>query len=65
MCEVSQQPADLSAVRTSYDRVADKYIAMGIGDLAPEPWLRAALGAFAEDVRGLGRRADGVLPLVV
>jgi SAM-dependent methyltransferase len=31
---------------------------MGIGDLAPEPWLRAALMAFAEDVDGLGPVLD-------
>jgi SAM-dependent methyltransferase len=47
-------PADLDLVRESYDRVSDNYVAMQIGDLAPEPWLRAALTAFAEDVRGMG-----------
>ena len=52
------QPADLAAVRASYDRVADNYVAMGMGDLAPTPWLRAALTAFAEDVRGLGPVLD-------
>src|SRR3954468_17162336 len=44
-------PADLELVRGSYDRVADNYVAMQVGDLAPHPWLRAALTAFAEDVR--------------
>lgn len=33
-------PADLNAVRASYDAVADNYVAM-IGD--PGPWLRTAL----------------------
>jgi SAM-dependent methyltransferase len=45
-------------VRASYDRAADNYVAMGVGDLAPTPWLRAALGAFAEDVRALGPVLD-------
>ena len=45
-------------VRASYDRVADNYVAMDVGDLAPAPWLRAALGAFAEDVRALGPVLD-------
>src|SRR6476660_2000682 len=49
---------DLDAVRTSYDRVADNYVAMGMGDLAPTPWLRAALTAFAEDVGPLGPVLD-------
>ena len=40
------QPADLQDVRASYDRVADDYVAMGVGDLAPAPWLRAVLGAL-------------------
>lgn len=31
---------------------------MGFGDLAPEPWLRAALTAFAEEVNGLGPVLD-------
>lgn len=52
------QPADLQLVRASYDRVADNYVALGVGDLAPAPWLRAALGAFAEDVRALGPVLD-------
>jgi SAM-dependent methyltransferase len=53
-----QQPADLDAVRASYDRVADDYVAMGIGDMGLTPWLRAALTAFAEDVGGLGPVLD-------
>ncbi len=52
------QPNDLNLVRASYDRVADTYVAMGVGDLGPRPWLRAALTAFAEDVRGLGPVLD-------
>jgi SAM-dependent methyltransferase len=31
---------------------------MNVGDLAPAPWLRAALAAFAEDVRALGPVLD-------
>jgi SAM-dependent methyltransferase len=49
---------ELALVRSSYDRVADNYVAMGMGDLAPTPWLRAALTAFAEDVRELGPVLD-------
>jgi SAM-dependent methyltransferase len=56
--EPMQTPADLETVRGSYDRVADNYVAMQIGYLEPEPWLRAALTAFAEDVRGLGPVLD-------
>jgi len=52
------QPADLEVVRSSYARVADNYVAMGVGELAPTPWLRAALAAFAEDVNGLGPVLD-------
>jgi SAM-dependent methyltransferase len=51
-------PADLEDVRASYDRVADTYVTLGIGDLGPEPWLRAALMAFAEEVRALGPALD-------
>jgi SAM-dependent methyltransferase len=51
-------PADLAAVRASYDRVADNYVSMGVGDLAEQPWLRAALDAFAEDVGHLGPVLD-------
>jgi SAM-dependent methyltransferase len=56
--EAASQPPDLDVVRTSYDRVADNYVAMGMGDLAPTPWLRAALTAFAEEVRDLGPVLD-------
>ncbi len=52
------QPDDLDAVRASYDRVADAYVALGAGELGPTPWLRAALAAFAEEVRGLGPVLD-------
>lgn len=51
-------PTDLDAVRASYDAVADNYVAMGMGDLATEPWLRAALDVFAEQVRDLGPVLD-------
>lgn len=52
------QPADLDAVRASYDRVADAYVAMGAGELTRRPWLRAALGAFVEEVRDRGPVLD-------
>jgi SAM-dependent methyltransferase len=52
------QPADLADVRDSYDRVADAYVEMDAGDISSTPWLRAALAAFAEDVRGLGPVLD-------
>jgi len=55
---VTSQPPDLDVVRASYDRVADNYVAMGMGDLGPTPWLRAALTAFAEQVRDLGPVLD-------
>ena len=51
-------PADLDAVRASYDAVADNYVSTGMGDLRPEPWLRAALDAFAEQVRDVGPVLD-------
>ena len=50
--------AELEAVRDSYDRVADNYVALGVGDLTDHPWLRTALGAFAEEVRHLGPVLD-------
>jgi SAM-dependent methyltransferase len=53
-----KQPVDLELVRASYDRVAATYLDLGVGDLAPEPWLRAGLSAFAETVRGLGPVLD-------
>jgi SAM-dependent methyltransferase len=56
------QPADLSAVRDSYDRVADNYVEMltndGMGDIRRHPWLLAALDVFADAVRGLGPVLD-------
>jgi SAM-dependent methyltransferase len=53
-----QQPSDLDAVRASYDRVADNYVELGMGELGPYPWLRAALAAFAEATSGLGPVLD-------
>jgi len=53
-----QQPEDLEDVRASYDRVADTYVDLAVGRLDDEPWLRAALDAFAEDVAGLGPVVD-------
>jgi SAM-dependent methyltransferase len=53
-----QQLSDLETVRESYDRVADAYVEMGAGQLDTQPWLRAALAAFAESVRGLGPVLD-------
>ena len=53
-----EQPPDLDAVRESYDRVADDYVALGVDDLGPYPWFRAGLAAFAEGVRGLGPVLD-------
>jgi SAM-dependent methyltransferase len=50
-----ETPADLDAVRASYDAVADNYVNM-VGD--PGPWLRAALDAFAEQVRDVGPVLD-------
>lgn len=49
---------DLDAVRGSYDRVADTYVSLGVGELGDRPWLRAALSAFAEEVRPLGPVLD-------
>ena len=34
------------------------YVDLGVRDLAPQPWLRAGLAAFAEAVRGLGPVLD-------
>ncbi|MBE7190034.1 class I SAM-dependent methyltransferase [Jatrophihabitans endophyticus] len=48
-------PDDLETVRSSYDAVADNYVRM-VGD--PGPWLRAALDAFAEQVRDVGPVLD-------
>ena len=57
VCAV-EQPPDLEAVRESYDRVADTYVDLEVGDLAPHPWLRAGLAAFAEAVAGRGPVLD-------
>ncbi len=53
-----RQPEDLEEVRASYDRVADAYAAMVPGLLAEDPWQRAALDAFAEQVAGCGPVLD-------
>jgi SAM-dependent methyltransferase len=53
-----EQPADLDDVRTSYDRVADNYVGMNLGDFRSHPWLRAAMDGFATSVRGLGPVLD-------
>lgn len=58
MTDIIDPSDDLTAVRTSYDAVADNYVSMGMGDLGPTPWLRAALNAFAEQVRGIGPVLD-------
>jgi SAM-dependent methyltransferase len=55
---VSGAPDDLAAVRASYDAVADNYVAMGVGELGAEPWLRAVLDAFAEQVHDIGPVLD-------
>ncbi|MFG1625762.1 class I SAM-dependent DNA methyltransferase [Kribbella sp. NPDC049227] len=58
----SVQPADLEVVRASYDRVADNYVDLlettGMGDIRTQPWLQAAVDAFACSVRGLGPVLD-------
>ncbi|MEJ8281640.1 class I SAM-dependent DNA methyltransferase [Pseudonocardia spirodelae] len=57
-----RRPADLDAVRDSYDRVADNYVDMvvstGIGDVRSHPWLRAAMDVFADSVAGRGPVLD-------
>ncbi|WP_224388336.1 class I SAM-dependent methyltransferase [Pseudonocardia sp. ICBG1293] len=56
------RPADLDAVRDSYDRVAARYVELvvdtGIGDVGAHPWLRAAMDVFADAVRGRGPVLD-------
>lgn len=56
------RPADLDAVRDSYDRVADNYVEMvattEFGDIREQPWLRAAMDVFADAVAGLGPVLD-------
>lgn len=55
-------PADLDAVRRSYDQVADNYARMvaetGMGDIRAHPWLKASVDAFADTVGGLGPVLD-------
>ncbi len=58
MTQLDDQLTDLDAVRASYDRVADRYVELGIGALERHPWLRGALAAFAEEVRDLGPVLD-------
>lgn len=53
-----EQPADLDVVRTSYDRVADNYVEMNLGDITMYPWLRTAIDGFAAAVHGLGPVLD-------
>ena len=53
-----EEPGDLSVVRESYDRVADNYVEMNLGDLAAYPWLRTAVDGFVGAVRGLGPVLD-------
>jgi SAM-dependent methyltransferase len=59
---MSVRPADLDAVRESYDRVADNYVEMvtttGIGDIRTHPWLKAAIDAFADTVASIGPVLD-------
>ncbi len=56
------QPADLDAVRDSYDRVADNYVDLiastGLGDIRLQPWLKACMDVFADAVRELGPVLD-------
>ncbi|MEU4390392.1 class I SAM-dependent methyltransferase [Kribbella sp. NPDC023855] len=54
----TEQPADLDLVRSSYDRVADNYVEMNVGDIRKYPWLRAAVDGFAAAVQGLGPVLD-------
>lgn len=53
-----EQPADLDVVRTSYDRVADNYVDLNLGDITTYPWLRTAIDGFAAAVQGLGPVLD-------
>ena len=56
------RPADLDAVRTSYDRVADSYVHLmqttGMADIRRYPWLKAALDVFADAVGDSGPVLD-------
>jgi SAM-dependent methyltransferase len=53
-----EQPTDLDVVRTSYDRVADNYVEMNLGDITTYPWLRTTIDGFAAAVHGLGPVLD-------
>jgi SAM-dependent methyltransferase len=53
-----EQPSDLELVRASYDRVADNYVEMNLGDITAYPWLRTAIDGFAAAVQGLGPVLD-------
>jgi ubiquinone/menaquinone biosynthesis C-methylase UbiE len=53
-----EQPADLDTVRTWYDRVADKYVELHLGDITTYPWLRTAIDGFAAAVHELGPVLD-------
>ncbi len=56
------RPADLDAVRASYDRVADAtsdwWSTRESATPRCRPWLKAALDAFAESVAGIGPVLD-------
>jgi len=49
---------DLHALRTSYDTVADEYVARFYSELAQKPLERHLLNRFAGEVRGRGIVAD-------
>ncbi|GAB47571.1 class I SAM-dependent methyltransferase [Mobilicoccus pelagius] len=52
----------LARTAASYDAVADRYVELfleqGMADVRTQPWLRAALDAFATSVAGLGPVLD-------
>lgn len=58
----SSRPADLDAVRDSYDRAADAYVELmrttGMATVQSNPWLQAMLDVFADHVRPLGPVLD-------
>ncbi len=53
-----EEPGDLEVVRESYDRVADNYVEMKLGDLTAYPWLQVAVDGFVGAVRGFGPVLD-------
>src|SRR3954453_6417069 len=53
-----EHPDDLDLVRTSYDRVADNYVELNLGDITTYPWLRTAIDGFAAAVHGLSPVLD-------